>query len=410
MKFEQKKVFVKALVLFVIGVTAGAAVLVIDIRNSYLEQGHYLERPMPGEGTKEENVQVQTPYGKQNMQISVEERKVKKEEIMEQLQQISQQLGTRILGENLSPDEVRSPLYLMEELEDLPVSIVWSVEEGGPVNRDGSLNQEDLPEEGVLADLTAKLMWEEEVLISQIYVRVYPRVLTTEEEFQQALQAELKQAEESSRYDSMQELPEEINGQNLNWQKKIDYRGILIMLLGAAGAGLLLFSSQKEEQEKEQKRNRQMEMDYPEIVSKLKLYMESGLTCRSSFMKIAGDYQKKQEEEPGSVRPAYEEMVKASYEMRSGSSEQRAYERFGERCQIPCYKKLSGLLIQNVRKGNRGLLELLEAEMWQAFEERKALAKRQGEEAGTKLLFPMMGLLAVVMVIVIAPALLSMQI
>jgi len=51
----------------------------------------------------------------------------------------------------------------------------------------------------------------------------------------------------------------------------------------------------------------------------------------------------------------------------------------------------------------------LEAEMWQAFEERKALAKRQGEEAGTKLLLPMMGMLVVVMVIVIAPALMSMQ-
>ena len=53
--------------------------------------------------------------------------------------------------------------------------------------------------------------------------------------------------------------------------------------------------------------------------------------------------------------------------------------------------------------------ELLETEMWQAFENRKALARKQGEEAGTKLLLPMIGMLGVVMVIVIAPALMSMQ-
>ncbi len=46
----------------------------------------------------------------------------------------------------------------------------------------------------------------------------------------------------------------------------------------------------------------------------------------------------------------------------------------------------------------------------QAFEERKARAKRLGEEAGTKLLLPMFLMLAVVLIIVIVPAFLTMQI
>jgi len=46
----------------------------------------------------------------------------------------------------------------------------------------------------------------------------------------------------------------------------------------------------------------------------------------------------------------------------------------------------------------------------QAFEERKAQAKRLGEEAGTKLLLPMFLMLAVVLVIVIVPAFLTLQI
>jgi hypothetical protein len=45
----------------------------------------------------------------------------------------------------------------------------------------------------------------------------------------------------------------------------------------------------------------------------------------------------------------------------------------------------------------------------QAFESRKNTAKRMGEEAGTKLLMPMFGMLAVVFIMVMVPAFLSMQ-
>jgi hypothetical protein len=62
------------------------------------------------------------------------------------------------------------------------------------------------------------------------------------------------------------------------------------------------------------------------------------------------------------------------------------------------------LLISNLQKGNRGLCEQLEQEAETAFGERRLLAKRLGEEAGTKLLFPMMLMLGIVVVIVVFPA------
>lgn len=64
---------------------------------------------------------------------------------------------------------------------------------------------------------------------------------------------------------------------------------------------------------------------------------------------------------------------------------------------------------QNLRKGTKGLTQLLKAEALQAFEDRKANARKRGEEAGTKLLLPMFLMLSVVLVIVIVPAFLSMQ-
>ena len=94
-------------------------------------------------------------------------------------------------------------------------------------------------------------------------------------------------------------------------------------------------------------------------------------------------------------------------EIRDGVAERTAYERFGERCQLRPYRKLAALIVQNLRKGSRGLTSLMEAEAEEAFEQRKNLAKKLGEEAGTKLLLPMMMSLGVIIVIIMVPAVIS---
>ena len=73
------------------------------------------------------------------------------------------------------------------------------------------------------------------------------------------------------------------------------------------------------------------------------------------------------------------------------------------------YRKLALLLQQTGRQGNEKLVEALEREDILAFEMRQNNAKKAGEEASTKLLFPMVGLFVVIMIMVIVPALLKMQ-
>jgi len=55
----------------------------------------------------------------------------------------------------------------------------------------------------------------------------------------------------------------------------------------------------------------------------------------------------------------------------------------------------------------KNLRSLLDEEVASAYEERRNLAKRQGEEAATKLLLPLFMMLGIVMVIVAVPAFLS---
>ena len=104
----------------------------------------------------------------------------------------------------------------------------------------------------------------------------------------------------------------------------------------------------------------------------------------------------------------YEEMVATYNEIKNGVTELEAYERFGRRIQLVQYMKLSTLLSQNCKKGSADLLKLLEYESAQAFEERKEMAKRLGEEAGTKLLVPMVMMLFIVLMIIMVPAFMQM--
>ena len=90
-----------------------------------------------------------------------------------------------------------------------------------------------------------------------------------------------------------------------------------------------------------------------------------------------------------------------------GVSELQAYRLFGTRCRSQKYIKLVSLLEQNAKLGASGFLSTLQQESRDALQERKSHARQLGEEAGTKLLLPMILMLAIVMVVIIVPAFVS---
>ena len=150
-----------------------------------------------------------------------------------------------------------------------------------------------------------------------------------------------------------------------------------------------------------------MQKDYPDIIQKLILFLRAGLSIRMAMEKLSKDYLIRKEEDQNVIRYAYEEIVKTWGEMEGGVYEKEAYERFGRRCGLAEYKVLSVLLVQNLKKGNQSILELLEREAVSAGEERLRRARIQGEEASTKLLLPMILQLFVVLIILMVPAFIS---
>ena len=92
-----------------------------------------------------------------------------------------------------------------------------------------------------------------------------------------------------------------------------------------------------------------------------------------------------------------------------GESVKRAYQKFAERVDVGSYQRLIRILLQNLQTGSRGLCQLLEQEAESALEEKKALARKLGEEAGTRMLMPLMLMLGIVIAIIMVPAMMSFQ-
>ena len=199
-------------------------------------------------------------------------------------------------------------------------------------------------------------------------------------------------------------LPDEWDGKELSWEKPGDNSGSLLAALFLVAAAATLLLKRREKLVAEEKRAELMLLDYPEVIMRFCLLVQSGMTVRNVFAKMGADYQRKRGDE---ARPAYEEILTTCYEIEAGVSELEAYHRFGERCSQVKYKTFATLLIQNLQKGSRQLTAMLEKESQEAWEDRKRRARILGEEAATRLLFPMILMMVCVMIIVMVPALLS---
>lgn len=392
--------FAGGIVLFIIDFTASRTALGGEIlRNSY------------GEGNKVQELEVSVEENERaKIEIEVSERAYSKEEVKSMFQRCIASMDKKILGENKSLDRVESDLNLITEIPGVPVEIAWELDNYDVMNVYGQLQKDELQEEGTLVALKAVLTYTEDPKEQALYeckAMVFPKTLSGYEKQAEEIKKIIEETDKETQSNKTLALPKHIDGKNVSFFPVVETRGVVLAAM-AVIIGLLLGMLEKQNQEKELSlRRRQMQLDYPEIISKLTLLMGAGMTVKRAWKKVVDDYES--EKQMRGIRYAYEEMEQTCHEMSSGVTESESYERFGRRCNLQEYIKLGALLSQNLRKGTKGLNLILKMEAIQSFEERKARAKRLGEEAGTKLLAPMFLMLAVVLIIVIVPAFMSVQ-
>lgn len=368
-----------------------------------------VERNSYGEGTKSESlyVSIDGTVQEEPLEIEIEERQYTKKEVRDVFKQVMEQLDELILGENESLDRVETDLNLVTKVEGYAVDIQWELDSYEVLDYQGKIIEEELREEGTLVELRGNISYEQEQATYVAYAMVYPKSMSSKDKLLNQVEKHVGEIEKNTRKDKSFLLPTEINGKTITWKKEEGFSGYNVLLFGSVLLVLLVAKEKQDETERKKKERDQMVRDYPDIVSKFTLLLSTGITVKNAWTKIVQEYETQRENQY--ERKAYVEMGKTLREMQSGVSEREAYERFGKRCEVVQYLKFGALLSQNIKKGSKGLSEILKLESIQAFENRKNSAKRLGEEASTKLLLPMMGMLTVVMIMVIIPAFLSIK-
>ena len=286
----------------------------------------------------------------------------------------------------------------------MPFRISWESSNYDVVGSDGTVRNDDLSED-VVVTLTAGLSYLEYRFYTTLNVVVKPRVYTAEElemiEIEKALAA---QQEASSDRHALY-LPKQVVGMDqIHWEEEPYMDWVWVLMLTGLAAIAIYVTKGTEIEKQRKEREVQLAMDYCELINKLTLYMNAGMTLRNIFFKLMTEYEKH-----SGIRKQYlyEEITMTCHEMQTGVAETDAYENFGKRCGLRQYVRLTALLNQNMKKGSNNLLVSLQQESRDAFETRKNMARRLGEEAGTKVLGPMMLMLGVVLVMIMIPAYLS---
>lgn len=385
---------------------------VMDYRTSKEEIRDGLRRNSYGGGERTEKLEIQVEDNKrEQVDVEVSERMYEESELDSMFEACVVRIEKEMLGENESLDYVTKDLNLMKTLQGEPVEIEWSLNHYEVLNIYGEIRSEELTEKGKEVLLEATITYTENPERQTQYqcmAMVYPEKLSGKEQMIAKIQEEIKKRDANLRTKKTLELPDNVDGKKIYYYRQTDNRGWIIILI-AILAGILFYIQEIQNQGQEiKKRQQQMMEDYPEIVNKMALFLGAGMNVKRSWRKIVEDYEA--EKDTWGMRYAYEEMKITCREMESGRTEAESYERFGRRCHGQEYIRFGALLSQNIRKGTKGLTQILKMEAVQAFENRKMRAKKLGEEAGTKLLIPMFIMFTVVLIMVIVPAFLSMQI
>lgn len=340
--------------------------------------------------------------------VTVREQKLSERQKQQLMEAAVEELEQSIFQEQGESQIVSENLSLPDTLQGGRVQAAFTFWPGDVIDTEGVIHWEYFDAGEPLVQVSALLECQEAEIIHEFYLQLERPPLSESEAFYEELEEELKQQNE--RTDTEQFLlPSEVQGRRLAWYEMQEKSHWKPLLVGAVGILVHYLAGRSRKERKKKEWQEGLAMDYPDIVSRLSLLVGAGMTVSGAIGKLATEYHGNHAQGRWPMHPGYEELVRTWNEIQDGTGERKAYENLGTRCNQQQYRKLSSLLIQNVRKGAKGIQQLLDAEVTEVYLQQQAYVKQRGEEAAAKLLLPMGIMLILVFVILMVPAMLSLQ-
>jgi hypothetical protein len=402
----KKRILVIAVIAGVV-VFSGVYGLLSVPEESRLTDGRYITR-----GEEEEEVTLTltgTTDGtlwEKNISITVKERQFSKEEKKKLTVLAETYLAKTLPGKNASLEQVYEPLQMPVSVPDTGISVQWTFDDTY-LKESGAVKLNSVPEEGIETELMAKAVWKNWKKTFYYPVHLYPKTLTAEQNVIRTAKDAVKQAMKEQADKEVVELPLIVADTEIAYETEAGGKDFSIFYFGIFTLFFIPVYWWRKQKKEMQERENQLLLDHPAFVNRVMLLLSAGLTVRKTIERLADEYEANRKK-GGEIRYVYEELCVMAQEIRDGVSESRAMERFGRRCRLLPYLRFSSVITQNLKKGADGIIDILEKESMEALEQRKERVLQLGEMAGTKLLFPMILMLGIVMGIIMVPVFMTM--
>ena len=383
-----------------------ATALFLGVRENGTEEPERIWIARPESETMKQSIAMGLEETQEEWTLEVAPRQRTEEEIetafSETIRILNDTFGIRDDGTAVWTDSTELP----QGCEETGVEIRWSSTEPEVLSKDGVVRREHL-EETCEVNLQARLYFAEEEREHWFAIEVPPYEEGSREALLYEAKEELRALEEKTAGEEGFYLPEEIGAVSVGLPEQSDTTWAVVAIVIIFLPFAVFFSKHQEKEKKKKQREEELLAAYPQVVTKLTLYTGAGLSLRGAWERLAAEYRAKLESE-GKQNAISEEVLLLAGELKNGTSEARAYEAFGRRIALKPYMRCASLLVSQLQKGSGGLRKSLEVEVGLAWEMHREQAAKKGEEAQTKLLFPMMGMLFLVMAVVMIPAFFSM--
>lgn len=390
-----------------LGIIGGIVVfLLLYVVFQKKEISEELQIRRPGFGVKKQILYLTAGEQQNAVSLKVNSRMRTKEEIEQLFDETKAEIR-----QWLNPTEEQTIRWT--ESVELPVEsaqtgayLVWDSSDPEILDKKGKLQRGSLSEEAEIT-LAVQITIGEERQEEQ-YTILVPSFLPEDVGKQMYLAEKfLMNAEEANRGEDVFMVPREYEGVQIA-DKPPQKKGMLWLPIVLFLVPVVILLARRQEQEKKRKqRERELLASYPQLVTKLTLYIGAGLSLRSAWERLAAEYRERLKKSDRK-EAVYEEILVLAGELKHGTPEAKAYEAFGRRLSLRPYLRCTSLLIGQLEKGAGGLREKLDQEVRLAWDNHRLQAEAKGEEAQTKLLFPMMGMLFLVFAIVMIPAFFQM--
>lgn len=150
-------------------------------------------------------------------------------------------------------------------------------------------------------------------------------------------------------------------------------------------------------------REQNIMLELPELLNSIVLLVGAGETVQRAIIRCVESHR-------GDVNhPLYKELRIMTSEWEGGYSFQQAFENFSKRCAVQEVSLFTTTVLLNYRRGGADFVLSLRDLSRMLWDKRKAISRTRGEQASSKLVFPMVVIFLIVIVLVGTPAFMMLK-